>query len=212
MRFATLFSGGKDSIYSLYYHISQGWTPSHLLTIFSQNPASMMYHTPNIHLTAVQAKALDIPHLTAETKGEPEEELEELETLIKKTKTDAIVSGSILSDYQKTRIEEVCHNLGVKTFSPLWRIPQTSVLQELTAAGFKTIITAVASGDMDQSWLGRELDSTTITELSKKFNPAGEGGEFETFVYDGPIFKTPIKIKSTEKIWDKNSGYIKITI
>lgn len=212
MRFATLFSGGKDSIYALYYYISQGWEPTHLLTILSENPDSFMYHTPNIELARLQAESLGIKHHTAETPGKPETELQAIASLIEKTKPEALVSGAILSDYQKTRIEEICHGLGIKTFAPLWRVSQQQVLQHLTAAGFKTILTAVASGDMDESWLGRELDEQTIQLLSKKFNPAGEGGEFETFVYGGPIFKKPIKIKSTEKIWDKNSGYLKINI
>lgn len=214
MRFATLFSGGKDSIYSLYYYISQGWSPTHLITIKSTNPDSFMYHTPNIDLTSLQAKALGIPHITKTTPGEPESELQALKsalTLIK-PKTGAVVSGAILSDYQKTRIEEVCHGLGLKTFSPLWRVNQVQVLKHLHSSGFKTLITAVASGDLDKSYLGREIDEKAISDLSTKFNPAGEGGEIETFVYDGPIFKNPIKIKKTEKVWEKNSGYLRIKI
>lgn len=212
MRFATLFSGGKDSVYSLYYYTTKGWAPSHLVTIFPKNPESMMYHTPNIHLTTLQAESLGIPHVTAETPGNPETELAALKSALAPLDTDAVVSGAILSDYQKTRIESICNSLNLRTFSPLWRISQARVLQELFDAGFKTIITAVASGDLDESYLGRELDQPTISELSKKFNPAGEGGEIETLVTDGPLFRHPIKIKSTEKIWEKNSGYLRIKI
>ena len=35
---------------------------------------------------------------------------------------DALVVGAIRSDYQKTRIEQMCERLGVKSFTPLWHL------------------------------------------------------------------------------------------
>ena len=59
--------------------------------------------------------------------------------------------------------------------------------------GFKFKIVKVASEGLDESWLKEitEKDIDKLVKLSKKygFNVSGEGGEFETLVTDGPIFK-----------------------
>jgi asparagine synthase (glutamine-hydrolysing) len=51
-----------------------------------------------------------------------------------------------------------------------------------------------------------------LIELSKKYkiNPAGEGGELETFVTNGPMFKKKIKIKKTEIEYENNAGILLI--
>ncbi len=40
-----------------------------------------------------------------------------------------------------------------------------------------------------------------LAELHRKYaiNPAGEGGEYESFVLDGPMFKKKIVIKNADK-------------
>jgi len=45
---------------------------------------------------------------------------------------------------------------------------------------------------------------------SARVHIAGEGGEYETLVLDGPIFRRSINIEY-EKIWEEDSGFIKIT-
>ncbi|MBC8444352.1 TIGR00289 family protein, partial [Candidatus Woesearchaeota archaeon] len=39
---------------------------------------------------------------------------------------------------------------------------------------------------------------------------AGEGGELETFVTDGPMFKKKITIKESEIEYEKNAGILLI--
>ena len=50
--------------------------------------------------------------------------------------------------------------------------------------------------------------------LNKKhgISIVGEGGEYETLVVDGPIFKKKIKIIDSEKVWDEKtqSGHLKV--
>ncbi|MBK6586687.1 MAG: hypothetical protein IPG26_07775 [Coprothermobacter sp.] len=73
-----------------------------------------------------------------------------------------------------------------------------------TFRGFKVIVTAVAAEGLDSSWLGRQIDQKMLNELkdlNRRYgvHPAFEGGEAETFVLDGPIFKKRIKILKAEK-------------
>ena len=75
------------------------------------------------------------------------------------------------------------------------------LLEDLIKNKFEIIITGVAAYPLGKDWIGRKLDKKMIKELvtlNKKYkiNPAGEGGEAETFVLNSPLFKKPLKIKS----------------
>ena len=104
MKIASLFSGGKDSVYSSYIAKKQGHELMCLITLFSSNKESYMFHTPSIEKTKYQAKTMNLPLLIQKTKGKKEEELKDLETAIKKAikkyKIQGIVTGAIKSEYQ----------------------------------------------------------------------------------------------------------------
>ena len=76
-------------------------------------------------------------------------------------------------------------------------------VRDIIGKGFKFIITKVACEGLDKSWLGRvvtEKDVDRLVKLNEKIglNVAGEGGEFESLVLDGPMFKKKIKIVESE--------------
>ncbi len=202
---AVLFSGGKDSTYAAWLAKKKGYEPICLVSVFSKNPHSFMFHTPNIKLVKSQAKIMNLPLITQKTKGKKEEELRDLEKAIKRAKRrfkiETIVSGALASNYQKSRIENICKNLNLRLISPLWQKDELEYLRELIKNKFKVIITGVFAYPLNEKWLGREIDNKfieDIKELNKKYkiHPAGEGGEFETFVLDCPLFKHELKVKS----------------
>lgn len=47
---------------------------------------------------------------------------------------------------------------------------------------------------------GREFDEDFISSVPEAVDPCGENGEFHTFVYDGPIYSSPIPIKKGETV------------
>ena len=213
MNVAALFSGGKDSVFALYIAQQYGWNITHLVSILSENKDSWMYHSVNIHLTQTLADELNIPLITNITKGEKEEELSSLEQVLSTIDIDGVISGAIASEYQRTRIEQVCHNLKIKSFTPLWHKDQKRLLKDMIKAGFVIKIVGIFADGFDESWLGRTIDMHTFTELEtihseKKINIAGEGGEYETLVVDGPIFKRRIKLKNIEKQWKRDHGIL----
>lgn len=219
MRLASLLSGGKDSIYAMYLAMQEGHEIAVLVSIASYNPESYMFHVPNIHLTKLQAQAMDIPLIFRKTEGVKEEELEDLRAaLIEATgvfEIEGIVSGAIFSNYQRSRIDDMAGELGLTSLSPLWRKKPKDLLSEMVGKGFRIIISAVAAGGMGPEWLGVEIDQNVIEELADLHNicyvcTAGEGGEFETLVVDAPIFKKMIKIVDAEKVWDGKSGVYSI--
>jgi diphthine-ammonia ligase len=217
MRLASLWSGGKDSVYATYLALKQGHEIRALITIFPEKQDSWMFHFPCLKLTKLQAKAIEIKQIVKKTKGEKEKELEDLKKVLERIKSDidGIVSGAVASNYQKSRIDKICDELKLKHFSPLWQKNQEEVLEEEILAGFEIIITGVFSEGFDKSWLGRKIDDEImkkLLDLKRKFGISvnGEGGEYESFVLNCPMFKKRIEILNSEIYWDSktNSGYL----
>jgi diphthine-ammonia ligase len=217
MNVVCLFSGGKDSTYALSWAL-KNHKVLYLVSMFSKREDSYMYHIPNIHLTEILAQALEIPIITGETKGIKEEEVEDLYFVLKEIpNVEGVVTGAWESNYQRERIEEVCKRLELKVFNPLWKKDPEEVLKKMIKKGFEIIIVGVAAHGFNEDWLGRKLDLRCLKdlkELNKKFeiHLAGEGGEYETLVTDGPIFKKKLEILKTEKHWDgsTNSGFLEV--
>ena len=213
-----LFSGGKDSTYAA-WEASKEDELACLVTLFPKSAMSYMFHFPNLRWTGLQAEAMGVPLLTEQTEGVKEEELADLKRALAGAKSrfglEGIYTGALASVYQKTRVERVCGDLGLECFSPLWGIDPEIHLRRLVADGFSVIIVSVSALGLDQEWLGRELDEPSITELVAlgrryRFHVGLEGGEGETFVQDAPFFSRTISIRSFERHWSGDSGYLEI--
>ena len=212
MRAIALFSGGKDSTYSIYLAMQQGFEIEKLVTIYPKREDSYMYHIPAIERTKYQARAMDIEQDIYKI-GDDEAELKDV---LSNYDVDAVISGAIASNYQKTKIEEVCTELGFLSYAPLWGKSQEMLLQDMLLADFKIMIVAVAAYGLDESFLGKIIDENILAkliELEKKYkiNVSGEGGEYETFVIDAPIFKKRLKVENYSVFWDGMRGHIDIT-
>jgi len=205
MKLGLLFSGGKDSVYAGFLAKKSGHELTCLISILSDNKESYMFHTPSISKTKKQAEVMKVPIIIQETKGEKEIELKDLENAIKlaikRYKIQGIVTGAIQSVYQSSRIQKICNKLKIECFNPLWQVNEIEYLNDLIKNKFKIIITGVFAYPFDKSWLGKEINKKFIEgikELNKKYKISmiGEGGEFETFVVDCPLFSKELKIKS----------------
>ena len=215
MDLAALVSGGKDSIFALYKAQKMGHNIKVLVTMIPKRSDSYMFHFPNIDLTNFISKALEIPLVTGKTSGVKEKELEDLKLLISSLEIDGVVTGAIQSSYQKKRIEKICKELKLKSLSPLWHQKPIEIMSELLDLKFKVIFVGIFAYGLDQSWLGKEITRKRLkklVELNKKYQISlvGEGGEYESFVLDAPIFKKSIKIIKSETKLDNDSGVFEI--
>ena len=218
MKLAALVSGGKDSIYSL-YTAGKNNEIVHILSFLSENKESYMFHVPNMHLVEEQAKLMSIPMTYIKTKGVKEEELDDIKSSLMKLKKESgiegVVTGAVASVYQKSRIDDICKDLDLKSIAPIWGMPLGQSVADMIEEGFEIIIVAVAAPPLDEKWLGRKLDKKCLEELmilNKKYgiHPNGEGGEFESLVLDCPLFSKKIVIKESEKHYSGNSGHLEI--
>ena len=214
MRVGILFSGGKDSTYAAWLAKKEGYGLSCLISLWSKNKDSFMFHTPAIELTKAQAECMEIPLIIQETKGEKEKELRDLEKAIKlavkKYKIEGIVTGAVESVYQASRVQNICNNLGIECFNPIWQKNQLEILEDLVKNNFEIIISGVAAYPLDKKWIGRKIDKKFIEEikgLSEKYkiNPAGEGGEFESLVLNCNLFKRKLDVELKNIFGESNS-------
>lgn len=214
MKLAVLFSGGKDSCYAL-YKASKENSVVCLLTVSSENPESYMFHTPNTSFVRLQAEAMGLPLLVGTTAGEKEKELGDLEQLIKDAKKkfgiSGIVTGALASVYQSSRIKKICDKLGLACINPLWGMSQINLLNNLLKEKFEVIIVAVAAQPLGKSLLGKVINKSVVSMLAEyadkyKINPAGEGGEIETFVVNAPMFRKRIVIKKSRIEFSEGAG------
>jgi len=215
MKVAALFSGGKDSVFSIYIAKQWGWDISHLVTVYPENKDSWMFHSINIHLTEKLSEAINIPLIKKQTKGKKEEELNDLKEILEDLDINGVISGAIASEYQRTRIEKICHEIGIKSFTPIWHKNQELILREQINAGFEIIIVGVFAYGFDETWLGKTINGKTINDiqqLKKKYsiNTAGEGGEFETLTLNGPIFRKKLILDKISKEWKRDNGILKV--
>ena len=214
MDVAILFSGGKDSTMALYAALNVKEDVKYLLSVKSRNDESYMFHVPNIHITDLLSRALDIPLMSVETDGIKEEELNDLRKAfidLKNEGIEAIYTGALYSVYQKSRIERLGDEIGLKIISPFWHVDELEYMRDIVSSGFKIMICGVAAWGLDESWLGRVIDDECIDELVKlnekyHIDIAFEGGEAETLAIDGPIFNKAIKILKYKKEWHLDSG------
>jgi len=213
-----LFSGGKDSVYACRRAMETD-SVACLITMVSANPDSYMFHTPNIAWAGLIAEAVGVPQLNWPTAGEEEAELSDLSDAIAAAVAEygveGIVTGAIESVYQAARVQRICRELDLWCYNPLWQIDQLEYLRLLVSEGFEVIITGVFAYPLDESFVGARIDGPRIEKLEDlrdryAINPSGEGGEIETFVLDGPIFKKRIQILKATKTYDNYRGRMAI--
>ncbi|XP_050754191.1 diphthine--ammonia ligase isoform X2 [Gymnogyps californianus] len=227
MRVVALISGGKDSCYNMMQCVAAG---HQIVALANLRPAentgqtdeldSYMYQTVGHHAIDLYADALDLPLYRGFIKGTSvntgrvyttcqEDEVEDLYHLMKLVKdkegVEGVSVGAILSDYQRVRVEDVCRRLNLQPLAYLWRRNQEILLKEMISSNIQAIIIKVAAFGLDpDKHLGKTLDQMEpiLLELSEKYgvHVCGEGGEYETFTLDCPLFKKKIVVDSAKVV------------
>ena len=141
-----------------------------------------------------------------------------MEKVFKKLKVDALLLGGVgLQKTQISEIEAVATKFGIDIIIPHQNYTSKELLDAEVESGFKIMITDVATDGLGQDWIGRVLDSDSLKELKLQaqkfgFDELGEGGSYNSFVVDGPIFKKKIDFIEAQKVCDEktSSGYLEV--
>lgn len=205
MRVAPLVSTGKDSTYAAQLAAREHDVVA-LGAMVPGSEDSWMFHRPTRDLLGLFARATDTALVVEETEGEKEEELHDLRRLLARLKelgAQGVVTGAVASTYQRTRVEDLCDDLGLHVLSPLWGKDGAELLEEMLDTGMEIMVVKTAAMGLGEEWLGRVIDRDALEDL-KELNEehgvhvAGEGGEYETLTLSSPLFGGRIEVLDSE--------------
>lgn len=219
MRLAALYSGGKDSTYSIMRAKEAGHDVVCLISMQPESDDSLLFHYPNSWVTKYLAEAMGLPLVASKAGGSKDDEVKALESAVAQARSlynvEGVVSGGIASRFQKDAFEGVCLRQHLEPVAPLWGIEPEKYMRELLARGFEVMIVGVSAMGLEKEWLGSKIDAGSLEKLvslSKKygFNLAFEGGEAETLVVDCPLYAKKLLVKEARTQWDGQRGMFEI--
>lgn len=224
MRVIALVSGGKDSCYNMMQCVAAGHEVVALANLRPANHKdeldSYMYQTVGHEAIDLYSEAIGLPMYRRTIKGSSVaigrdytecegDEVEDLYHLLKqikeKERVEGVSVGAILSDYQRVRVENVCKRLNLQPLAYLWRRNQEDLLREMILSNVQATIIKVAAFGLDpEKHLGKTLDQMEpyLKQISQEYgvHVCGEGGEYETFTLDCPLFRKRIVVDSSDVV------------
>lgn len=215
MKVAASWSGGKDSCFACFKAIQEGFEVSNLLTMMSSESKSN-FHMIRADMLDVQADAMGIP--LTKRKTTPDTYEQEFKSALQQLKT-AGVQGLVTGDIYEVPMHEegwlnrICREVGLKPIKPLWLRDTKQVFREFIDAGFEAIVVRVNTKVLGMEWLGRRLNEEFFADITKlgTVDPCGEGGEYHTFVTDGPLFSKRIEVLESRKVTLDGFGHLEIS-
>ena len=94
--------------------------------------------------------------------------------------------------------ERLLSAAGLEGHFPLWGHGTAALARRFIALGYRAHLVCVDSTRLAPTFAGRVFDDALLAELPETVDPCGEGGEFHTFVSDGPIFRTAVPVTTGE--------------
>jgi uncharacterized protein (TIGR00290 family) len=120
---------------------------------------------------------------------------------------DLLAFGDLnLADVRHDR-ERLFEGRRIRPLFPLWGRSTRELALEMVDGGLRALITAVDSTRLGPESLGRQFDGEFLHGLPPDVDACGEGGGFHTFVYDGPMFPSPLEVAIGER-WSEGDQLI----
>ena len=200
------WSGGKDSAMALYaLQLAHEHRICALLTTVTEEYDRISMHGVRRVLLERQAESLGLPlHkvlippdcINAIYEARMKEALGEyLAQGVRR-----VAFGDIFLEDLRVYREKNLAQLGMTAMFPIWKRDTRDLARDFLRLGFRAITVCVDPRVLDPSFAGRVLDQSFFEDLPPGADPCGENGEFHTFVYDGPVFRAPIRFQAGETV------------
>lgn len=194
------WSGGKDSSLALAaLRADPAIEVVGLLTSVTRGYDRISIHGVRRSLLNAQAHSLGLP--LTEITLEPQCSNSEYETAFHSAayqlqraqpSLQRIAFGDLyLADVRDYR-DRLLASLGLRGYYPLWKMDTTQLAHSFIDAGYRARLVCIDTQQLAAEFAGRLFDRSLVADLPASVDPCGEGGEFHTFVSDGPIFSSPI--------------------
>jgi len=196
------WSGGKDSAMALHTLLQQKqYCVAALLTTVTEGYDRITMHGVRRDLLHRQAESLCLP--LHEVAIPPqcvnpiyEARMEQALRLFHDQGVQKVAFGDIFLEDLRAYREKNLARVGMTAIFPLWKHDTRELIRYFHDHHFRAITACVDSKVLDPSFAGRELDESFLRDLPTNADPCGEHGEFHTFVFDGPIFQSPIPVRT----------------
>lgn len=189
------WSGGKDSALALHtLKQDSQYEIMGLITTFNRDRNTVNFHGIPDSLVIEQAKMLKLPlqRIFLPENCSNEEYINHVGKILaifSKRGVHHVAFGDIhLKDIRKFR-EDMLLPLEMTPLFPLWGMDSKQICKAFFNSGHKALVTSILTSKLDNTFLNCEFDQAFIERLPEKIDPAGENGEFHTFVTYGPSFK-----------------------
>ena len=200
------WSGGKDSAIALYTLLQQKqFQVVALLTTVTEGYDRIAMHGVRRELLARQADSLRLP--LHEVCIPPqcvnpiyEARMEEALRHFYNQGVRQVAFGDIFLEDLRAYREKNLARINMTALFPLWKRDTRELIECFHAQRFRAIAACIDTKVLDPSFAGRELDASFFHDLPPAADPCGENGEFHTFVFDGPIFHSPIPVRTGEVV------------
>ena len=198
------WSGGKDSALALHVLLQQKeFRVVALLTTVTEDYERVSMHGVRRELLERQAESIGLP--LHEVRIPPqcvnpiyEARMEAALRVHYDNGVRKVAFGDIFLDDLRAYREKNLARIGMTALFPIWKRDTRELIRAFHAEQFRAIAVCIDSKVLDLSFAGRELDDTFFRELPSQVDPCGENGEFHTFVFDGPIFRMAIAVRTGE--------------
>jgi len=219
MEVAVLFSGGKDSTLAIEHCKERGYDIKYLLSVKPSRRDCYLFHFATVEHTPLLADAMGFKHILVGCDvSDPMKEAQIIHDVVKKNPVDAVVLGGVgLQATQIKSVREALFPLGVEVFASHKDQDNARLIEDMIDRGYEIIITEVAADGLTESWLGATLTRENFDELKALadkfgFHSGGEGGHYNSFTADGPIFRKRVKVLSSEPVMEGEcDGYLRVT-
>ncbi|MDV6014077.1 ATP-binding protein [Haloechinothrix sp. LS1_15] len=195
---ALSWSGGKDSALTLAELTAAGMAVRALLVTDTGGQVTM--HGVPIELVQRQADALGLPlyrvRLPAEASNTTyESAMAGAITTLGEAGISRLAFGDVHLAEVRAYRERRLSGLGAELLFPLWHRNTGELMRTLLARRHRAVVACVDLQQLDASFCGRQVDERFLAELPNGVDPAGEHGEYHTFVTDGPDFAEPVPVR-----------------
>ncbi len=207
------WSSGKDSAWAL--HVLRQRVDVEivgLLTTVNTAADRVAMHAVRRILVELQAESLKLPLTIVDlpwpcSNADYEHAMfGALDDLIQEYGITAIAFGDLFLEDIRAYREKQFANTDLELLFPIWEMPTAALAREMIASGLKAQVICIDPKQTPREFAGRGFDAEFLDELPASVDPCGEHGEFHTFVFDGPMFTTPIDITVGETI--ERDGFV----
>ena len=203
------WSGGKDSVMALHELLGVSECEIvELMATVSEEYRRVSHHGVREELLDAQAAAIGIPlhkvYLPSGQGGGCSNEV--YEAIINRVMdgykargVNTVAFGDLFLEDLRAWREANLAKAGIRGLFPIWKRNTTELAREVIRLGYKAYVSCVEA-HVGPGFVGRLYDEKFLSELSSTIDPCGENGEFHSFVFDGPIFRTPVAVEVGELV------------